>query len=63
MHATLNATAGFSALLIEGGNDLTVGVPGLAGCLTMAVLIGAFYVYDTDISHEKIMHTRLGAFM
>ena len=34
-HGTLNATAGIGMLVLKGGNDLTVGVTGLAGFITL----------------------------
>jgi membrane protease YdiL (CAAX protease family) len=38
MHGTMNATAGISIMAIKGGNDLTVGIAGLAGFITLAIL-------------------------
>ncbi|CFX42964.1 CAAX amino terminal protease [Syntrophomonas zehnderi OL-4] len=35
MHGTLNGTAGLAILMIQGGNDLTVGLTGLAGFLVL----------------------------
>ncbi len=36
-HGSFNAAAGFPLVLISGGSDLTVGVTGLAGLLTLAL--------------------------
>lgn len=55
LHGTLNATAGLSILLIMGGTDLTVGVTGLCGFLALILVIAAIYIYDYNISKEKIM--------
>ena len=55
LHGTLNATAGLSLLLLKGGNELLVGVTGLAGFLALALIIGLFFIYDKYISKEKIM--------
>jgi membrane protease YdiL (CAAX protease family) len=37
MHGTLNGTAGLSLIVIKGGNDLLVGVTGLAGFIVLAL--------------------------
>jgi len=55
MHGTLNGTAGLSIILIKGGDDLTVGVTGLAGFIALIIATTAFFVYDRLISREKIM--------
>ena len=34
-HGTFNATAGLAILVVKGGNDLTVGVTGLAGFVVL----------------------------
>jgi membrane protease YdiL (CAAX protease family) len=38
LHGTFNAVAGFGALFLRGGSDLTVGATGLAGCAVLVVL-------------------------
>lgn len=43
-HGTLNGTFGLALLLIRGGNDLTVGVTGLAGFIALALLNGGLYL-------------------
>jgi uncharacterized protein len=35
MHGTLNATTGIAIMVIDGGNDLTVGMTGLAGFISL----------------------------
>lgn len=37
MHGTLNGTAGIALIVIKGGNDLLVGVTGLAGFIVLAL--------------------------
>jgi uncharacterized protein len=37
MHGSLNGTAGIAILLIQGGNDLTTGILGLAGFVVMGI--------------------------
>lgn len=55
MHGTLNGTAGLSIFVIKGGNDLTVGVTGVAGFLALALTIIAFVIYDR-VSGERLMN-------
>lgn len=61
MHGTLNATAGIAIIIIDGGNDLTVGMTGLAGFIALSVVLVLLYLYDSFISREKILVSRLGA--
>lgn len=61
MHGTLNATAGIAIMIIDGGNDLTVGMTGLAGFIALSVVLVLLYLYDRFISRERILTGRLGA--
>jgi membrane protease YdiL (CAAX protease family) len=45
LHGTLNATYGLSIMLIQGGNDLTVGLTGLAGFIVLAMVDVALLIY------------------
>jgi membrane protease YdiL (CAAX protease family) len=45
-HGTLNGTAGIPLLVIAGGNDLTVGVTGLAGFVVLALVNLAIFAYE-----------------
>lgn len=63
MHGTMNATAGISIMLIEGGNDLTVGMPGVAGFITLIIAIAVLFVYDRYISKEKILVNKMSKFL
>ncbi len=63
MHGTMNATAGISIMLIEGGNDLTVGMPGVAGFITLIIAIAVLFVYDRYISKEKILVNKISKFL
>lgn len=63
MHGTMNATAGISIMLIEGGNDLTVGIPGVAGFITLIIAIAVLFVYDRYISKEKILVNKMSKFL
>ncbi|NYB51777.1 MAG: CPBP family intramembrane metalloprotease [Methanobacteriaceae archaeon] len=55
MHGTLNATAGIAILFTSGGSDLTVGVMGLAGFISMAILNLLLVFYDKKLAEESIM--------
>jgi len=63
MHGSLNGTAGVGMMLLSGGNDLTIGVTGLAGFIALAIVIAGFYFYDTKISKEKIMYGKIGDYI
>ncbi len=45
-HGNFNATFGLAILAVQGGNDLTVGVTGLAGLFTLLLLanLGLFFL-------------------
>lgn len=51
----MNATSTISIIPVSGGNDLMVGMPGLAGMLAIAITLFMLFVYDRYISKEKIM--------
>lgn len=59
MHGTLNGTAGISIMLIYGGSDLTVGITGLTGIISLLLVVIIFFIYDVFISKEKIMISRI----
>lgn len=63
LHGTMNATNGISIMLIEGGNDLTVGMPGLAGFIALIIAIAVLFVYDRYISKEKIFANKMSKFL
>jgi membrane protease YdiL (CAAX protease family) len=63
LHGTMNATNGISIMLIEGGNDLTVGMPGLAGFIALIIAIAVLFVYDRYISKEKILVNKMSKFL
>src|SRR3989339_42341 len=45
-HGTLNATYGLAIIMVKGGNDLTVGITGLAGFIVLIIVNLALYFYD-----------------
>ena len=53
-HGTNNAIAGVSALYLVGGNDLTNGVTGIAGFITLLLINVSFFLYDKYITKENI---------
>lgn len=46
LHGSVNASAGFGVLLLRGGDDLTIGMTGLAGLVTLALANLAVFVVD-----------------
>jgi uncharacterized protein len=46
LHGTLNATAGLSLMVIKGGSDLTVGVTGTAGFISLIFVNIALLLYE-----------------
>jgi membrane protease YdiL (CAAX protease family) len=57
MHGTMNAVAGISIMGINGGNDLTSGIAGLAGFIASFLFLVLLVIYDQFISKEKITTT------
>ncbi len=53
-HGTLNAVANISVLYLVGGNDLTNGVTGIAGFITLLFINISFFLYDKYITKENI---------
>jgi membrane protease YdiL (CAAX protease family) len=45
-HGTLNGTAGVPLMVLLGGNDLTVGITGLAGFVVLAIVDLAIFVFQ-----------------
>jgi hypothetical protein len=46
-------------MVIAGGNDLTVGMTGLAGFISLFFVLFVIFIYDNMISKEKIMTNKL----
>jgi membrane protease YdiL (CAAX protease family) len=55
LHGSLNATIGLPLMVIKGGNDLTVGVTGLAGFIALALANVGIFIYDRYFARESIM--------
>ncbi len=45
-HGTTNASAGITLLLVQGGNDLLIGSTGLAGFITLGIIIAAIWASE-----------------
>jgi membrane protease YdiL (CAAX protease family) len=45
-HGTFNGTAGLAIIVLKGGNDLLIGVTGLAGLIVLAALNVALFAFD-----------------
>ena len=54
-HGTINALSGLVLMLVEGGNDLTIGLTGIAGFVTIILIIAGIWIYDKYISKDGIM--------
>ncbi len=53
-HGTLNATAGLAILVVKGGNDLIVGVAGLAGFVVLILANLGLFVFDRRYPSEGL---------
>ncbi len=63
MHGTLNATAGIAIMVIDGGNDLTVGITGLAGFISLVIVLFVLFICDHQVSKEKIMTNKISNYL
>ena len=54
MHSSLNGTGALSIMVITGGNDLTVGITGLAGLIVLAIVDIGIFAYDRYLAKEPI---------
>jgi membrane protease YdiL (CAAX protease family) len=53
-HGTLNATAGLAILVVEGGNDLLVGVTGLAGFIVLFLANVGLFLWEGRFGTETL---------
>ena len=53
-HGSLNGTGALSVLVLRGGNDLTVGLTGLAGLIVLATIDLGIYVFGTARSSSEV---------
>ncbi len=54
LHGSLNANFGLSLMYIKGGNELTVGMAGLAGFIVLALVNLIIYLRDPDPGQVEI---------
>jgi membrane protease YdiL (CAAX protease family) len=54
-HGVMNASAGMAIMYIRGGNDLTVGITGVAGFMALIILNVLLFLYDRFVEKEKII--------
>jgi membrane protease YdiL (CAAX protease family) len=59
IHGSLNATAGVAIAVIEGGSDLTVGLQGLPGFITLAVINLGIFAYERFVAREPLIPTQI----
>jgi len=55
IHGSLNGTLGLSVMVIKGGNDLTVGITGLAGFIVLFIVNIGIFIYDRCLAREPLM--------
>jgi membrane protease YdiL (CAAX protease family) len=53
-HGTINAVPGLAIMLISGGDDLTVGITGLAGFVVLAIANLLLFIFDRFITPEPV---------
>lgn len=55
IHGSFNATAGLAVIVVKGGNDLLVGVTGLAGFVVLVLANIGLFIYKHFFDKEHIM--------
>jgi len=63
LHGTMNGTYVISLMLTDGGNDLTVGLTGLAGFIALTIALICLFIYDCFISKEKILINKINNYL
>lgn len=61
LHGVVNASYGITILTLSGGNELTVGLTGLAGIIALCLVVLAIYIYDRFVSKQNIMSHKISA--
>ena len=55
LHGTLNATGGLALMVVKGGDDLTIGITGVAGLIVLAILdVGIFLLVKAGTLREEL---------
>ena len=52
IHGSFNATAGLAVMVVKGGNDLLIGVTGLAGFIVFLIANIGLFIYDKFLNKE-----------
>lgn len=55
IHGSFNATAALALVVVKGGNDLTVGITGLAGFIALAIINFGIFIYERFLAKEGVM--------
>lgn len=55
LHGSMNALAGISIMMVEGGHELIVGIIGLSGFIALIIIIIMMFFYDRYVSKDNIM--------
>ena len=53
-HGTINAAPGLAVILLTGGDELTVGITGLAGFIAFVMVNLALFIFDRFITKERV---------
>jgi len=59
MHGSLNGTGGLAIMVIKGGNDLSIGMTGLAGFIVLVLVNIGLFTYDRFFAKEPITIRRM----
>ena len=62
-HGTHNAVFGISIIATSGGNDLTSGMTGIPGFITLLIFNLLLFIYDCFVSKEKILLSKISAYI
>lgn len=54
IHGSLNATAGLAIMVVEGGNDLIIGVTGVAGFIVLFIVNLCIFLLDRSIRERPV---------
>ena len=54
LHGTINAVPGLALLPITGGDEMTVGITGLAGFIVLAFINLALFIFDRFITTQPV---------
>ena len=53
-HGTINAVPGLAVVLLTGGDELTVGITGLAGFIAFVMVNVSLFIFDRFITKERV---------